>query len=261
MVDCWDKLRREMDLWASAGGIATLWWRDDDATSLSDRLMRMIDIADDVVVTLAVIAGQANDTLVKFVEEAPPAVVVQHGWVHINHAPRGEKKVELSLHRGRAVVLHEIEMGRVRISEMFGAHSMSVLVPPWNRIEKELVPELPALGVTGLSTHGPRSAVRGVQGIVLANTHVDLMDWKSGPCFIGDDAAIARLVAHLEARRSGDVDKTEPTGILTHHQIHDSATESFLKRLLSITKQHSSTKWLHTGAVFAASLQSSARVQ
>ena len=94
----------------------------------------------------------------------------------------------------------------------FGDRFAAVLVPPWNRIDPEVVARLPDAGFHGLSTFGPRTHAHPVPGIVQCNTHVDLIAWSRDRAFIGVDSAVDRLVAHLESRREGRADAGEATG-------------------------------------------------
>jgi hypothetical protein len=55
----------------------------------------------------------------------------------------------------------------------------------------------------------------------------------------------------LQARRLGQVDAQEPTGILTHHLVQNEATDAFLHRLVAITKEQPATRWLDAAEVFA----------
>ena len=63
------------------------------------------------------------------------------------------------------------------------------------------------------------------------NTQVDVIDWRGSRGFVGEGAALGRLVAHLAARRTSVVNAESPTGILTHHLVHDTATWRFLENL------------------------------
>lgn len=98
-----------------------------------------------------------------------------HGWNHQSHAGPGEKKQELGGHRPAAIVLEELRHGLAKLRGLYGEQLLPMLVPPWNRIDKALLPALPGLGFTALSVFG-----REKRGAVLAllNTHVDVMDWR-----------------------------------------------------------------------------------
>ena len=82
------------------------------------------------------------------------------------------------------------------------------------------------------------------------NTHVDLIAWRRGRAFIGAEAAIERLVAHLEARRESAVDPSEPTGILTHHLDLDAAAWQFLADLFARTPRIGGAAWIDAHTVF-----------
>jgi hypothetical protein len=125
------------------------------------------------------------------------------------------------------------------------------LVPPWNRIAEHLVPELAGLGYRGLSTHGPRSAAAPAPGLVQINTHLDIMHWPPPRGFLGKAESLEVLVARLRARRLGEADATEPTGLLTHHPAHDAAAWAFLEALLDRLAGHPAARFIEAGEAFA----------
>jgi hypothetical protein len=99
-----------------------------------------------------------------------------------------------------------------------------MLVPPWNRIDPSLLPDLPALGFTVLSTFG---RIRAPAPIPQQNTHLDLMDWSSRRGRPLDDLAAA-LAREMAARLASD----EPVGLLAHHLVHDATAWHALETLL-----------------------------
>jgi hypothetical protein len=79
---------------------------------------------------------------------------------------------------------------------------------------------------------------------------VDLIAWRRGRIFIGAHAAIERLVAHLEARREGAVDASEPTGVLTHHLDFDDDAWQFLSDVVVRTNAHGAATWIAAERAF-----------
>ena len=176
--------------------------------------------------------------------------VLQHGYAHRNHAPAGERNWELGDHRPVEAVVAELETGRTELGRRFGPRFVPVLVPPWNRIDARVVMRLPVAGYRGLSTFGPRDVAEPALTFVQCNTHVDVIAWGRGRVFIGTDAAIDRVVAHLRARREGAVDPAEPTGLLTHHlDLQDEAWQ-FLAELIARSKAHGAATWIGAGTAF-----------
>jgi hypothetical protein len=72
----------------------------------------------------------------------------------------------------------------------------------------------------------------------IVNTHVDVIDWHGGRGFLGEAAALDLLIGHLSARRQGRADPDEPTGLLTHHLVHDADTWRFLENLQDFIRDH-----------------------
>ena len=241
----WSDLTDELDAWRAEGRLASLWWRDDDAVAPTPALDRLAGLAREhgVTVGLAVIPALAQPSLGPWLESVR-AEVLQHGWVHRSHAANAEKKAELGRHRASEVVTAELSKGFRALGEHAGDRLLPVLVPPWNRIDPGLVQDLPRIGFQGLSTFGPRRAAEPAPGLGQTNCHVDVVDWRGGRGFVGCDRALAAVIAHLAARRRGSADPAEPTGLLTHHLVHEESIWTFIARFLERTRQHPAARWL-----------------
>lgn len=250
-MSAWLPVDDELDRWRSAGRQATLWWRDDDAFRDSPQLQRLLAIAGTAAlpVALAAVPATLESSLVDALGRSRFATVVQHGYAHRDHALPSERKAELGHHREADAALAELARGLDVLRRNFGERFAAVLVPPWNRIADAIVARLPDVGLRGLSTLGPRPARSPVRGIVQCNTHVDVIAWRRERAFIGVEAAIDRLVAHLRARRDGSVDSDEPTGVLTHHLDMSDAGWHFLVELVARTREHGA-EWLDVQSVF-----------
>ena len=116
--------------------------------------------------SLAVVPAHATPALADRLGAEPGVDLLQHGYAHVNHAAPGEKKVELGPHRPAMIVLGELGTGWLALERLFGGRALSVMVPPWNRIAPGLVPTLPEIGFSGLSTFGPRRRARPVSGLL-----------------------------------------------------------------------------------------------
>jgi hypothetical protein len=105
---------------------------------------------------------------------------------------------------------------------------------------------LPGIGLAFASTYGARA--RGDRQSV--NTHADIIDWHRGRGFVGEEAALALIAGHLADRREGRADPEEPTGILTHHLMHDAACWNFLTELVYRFGRQAGVRWLAGTAIF-----------
>jgi hypothetical protein len=252
----WPNLVDELDQWSDAGRVATLWWRDDDAAMASNRLNRLVSIAGEVPISLAVIPAAADLGLAAWLtcpSRFRRLAVLQHGWCHVNHAVN-PKKSEFPPERSRTAVASDLATGRARLTALFGTRALPVLAPPWNRFASCFLPLFPACGLGAISRAKPRRTPWPAPGITEVNVHIDLVAWAEDRGFIGEEAALDGIVRHLQARRLGEVDAQEPTGILTHHLVQDEATDMFLRRLVAITEEHPGTSWLDAAEVFADAL-------
>jgi hypothetical protein len=251
-VSGWNALAAELDRWQGQGRQPTLWWRDDDACRATPALATLLAIAGDaqIPVALAAVPAALERSLVDAVAGVPQATVLQHGYAHRNHAPPGARNWELGSERPLAAVEVELADGRARLQAAFGPRFRPVLVPPWNRIAPAVAARLPAAGLVGLSTFGPRDSGTPFPGLHQCNTHVDLIAWRRGRVFIGADAALERITAHLAARRAASVDAAEPTGVLTHHLDFDADAWEFMAALAAATRRQGAA-WVAAAAAFS----------
>ena len=224
----WSDLEAELNLWRSAGRVADFWWRDDDASDLTAPLERLMTLAGDRPVALAVIPALATQSL----SRSCTASVLQHGFAHQNHAKTGERAIECGGDRPQSDTLEELRQGFHVLADLFDARFVPSLVPPWNRIDPEIVPHLPEIGLSGLSGVSARSGRLAAKGVSQVNIHAGVVSYRHGTGFAGEQKVLRELVGHLAARRIGSVDANEPTGLLTHHLDHDEAVWSFLAELL-----------------------------
>jgi hypothetical protein len=201
-------------------------------------------------VALAVIPSRMQPGLLDFVLRNPGVTVLQHGFAHINHARADERKSEFPDSRDRQTTCSELKEGHRLLSKALGERTLPVLTPPWNRVGNTVLSELRRLGYLGLSRYLPRSAAQ-IHGLKQVNTHVDVIDWKRGRGFVGEAAALALFTGHLAARRNRTADADEPTGLLTHHLVHDPATWRFLEKLRDFLNKQPAACLLDPAAVFA----------
>ena len=236
----WDALNRELDAWRAAGRRATFWWRDDDATRPGPNLDRLLRTAAGAPLSLAVIPGPVDDALPAALAGHPSATVLQHGYAHINHGQAGEKKSEFPPSRDPAPVMTELSAGRDRLQALFGANFRPVLVPPWNRVGPFLPDRLAETGLAGISTYRRKKPVP--TPFQWVDTHCDIIAWRTTRGFVGDGEILALATGHLAARRLGAV-LEEPTGLLTHHIVHDERCWQFLARFATVVADHPAASW------------------
>lgn len=251
----WLLLSAELDRWEGLGLRASFWWRDDDAVEWTPALSQLVEMSQNIEVplALAVIPRDCGASLQENLDHARSASVLQHGYSHTNYAGAGEKQTELGDHRPLTQVLAELRQGHLSLGRTFGSRFQEVLVPPWNRISAIVAASLAAPDWIGMSTFGPRPSPRTNSGIVIVNSHVDIVAWRSNQAFVGLDHAIEQVLTHLRARRAKRVDCAEPTGLMTHHLYHDQDCWRFCAEFLRVTKRHPAAIWLDSRQVFQPS--------
>jgi len=231
----WTPLDQALDRARDQGCPVRFWWRDDDAVADTPQLDRLLSLAGryDAGIGLAVIPKGIEASLMKRLAQEPTACALVHGWSHANHAPAGEKKAEFGPHRSLDLMAAEAEQALHVARECLGSRLLPVFVPPWNRISRDLVSRLPGLGFRGLSTFTDRTNAHPVPGLVQANTHVDPIDWHGTRSLADPALIVAALTGAVERRVSGDADREEPIGFLTHHLVHDEVIWALCERLIA----------------------------
>ncbi len=248
----WPAFDLELEQWRAAGRTAELWWRDDDVADMGPELDRLLALHREtgIPLALAVVPAHATAALAERLAAEPGVDVLQHGYAHVNHATPDEgKKIELGPHRPAMIVLGELGTGWLALERLFGNRPLGVMVPPWNRIAPALVPTLPEIGFTGLSTFGARPRAQPVRGLRQINTHVDLIDWKGGGGFAGESACLDALVAALSRSRAQG---GEPVGLLSHHLVMDGGAWDFLRSFWEGTKTMSGMRVRSARELFAS---------
>ncbi|MFN3076914.1 MAG: polysaccharide deacetylase family protein [Alphaproteobacteria bacterium] len=239
----WDDLEAELSAWRRGGAVATFWWRDDDAVRVTPEVERLLSLSSDsdVPLGLAVVPRDADPALARRLMPEERVFVLVHGFGHVNHAPPGEAADEYGPHRSPEVRLGELAKARGLLSSF--PRTLPVLVPPWNRIDEDLIPRLPGIGLTALSAMGCREPSASATPVRRLNVHVDLLHWEEGR-FLGEAPCLDQVLSHLVARRTGAADPLEPTGIMSHHGWHDEGCWGFLGELFRRTRIHGAARWL-----------------
>ena len=219
------------------GITADLWLRDDDAVEPTPALDTLLDLCSrfSAPVTLAVIPEMTTNKLAQHLDATEIAHVAVHGWSHTNYAGKKEKKRELGSHRELAIVLDELQSGLEKLYDLHGTRFVPMLVPPWNRIDADVVEGLAALGYRALSVFGPEKTTVPP----CLNTHIDVIDWHGSRGGRDDDI----LFAETAARILHTLENGGTTGILTHHLVHDDNVWRFLRRLFEVTANHPAARW------------------
>jgi hypothetical protein len=249
----WRALADEIALWRDAGRMVEFWWRDDDAARPAPALARLLALSANtsIPLALAVVPLGADPGLLAGI--GAPVSVLLHGTDHRNRARPGEKKTEFPASEPPQAATARLATARKQLEAQAGDRFLPVLAPPWNRLPEALVPHLAAAGFRGISQYGARSSAEPSIGLRRVNTHVDIIAWREGRGFAGEEGALAAATRHLAAKRAGSADRHEATGWLTHHAIHDEAAWMFLERLFETTREMPGVRWRGAQELFRIS--------
>lgn len=230
-------IRDLLDRASERGDTIEFWWRDDDATRHTPALDRLLQLSrsSGLPVAIAAIPIGTEPSLVERLRDEPGIRVVVHGLAHANHALPDSKRAEFAARRPLPDMEGDARLGLETIRSSFRSQALSVLAPPWNRIDPRLELRLPALGYEGLSTFGPRGRT-AAEGVRVVNTHLDPVDWRGtrGAVEVGRLAEALRGV--IEAAPQGH--PVEPIGLLTHHLDFDEELWSLTAALVETLLAH-----------------------
>lgn len=244
----WRAFADELGRWRDAGRDVDFWWRDDDAARPDPALSRLLTLAQDTSTPLALAVIPAQFEPRVLADAGSVVSILQHGADHRNRAAAGEKKTEFPASEPPAAAIARLTAARQRLAGQ--ARFVPVLAPPWNRLPDALAPHLAAAGFRGLSRYGARAAEFVAPGVLQVNTHVDLIAWRSGRGFAGEEACLSAAVRHLAAKRANRADASEATGWLSHHAVHDAAAWAFLERLFETTRVAQGVRWRSAQELF-----------
>ena len=238
----WSEFEDELARRRDAGRPVQFWWRDDDAGAVLPALKQLLALSskNQIPLALAVVPEAAESELFRMLHDR--VTVLQHGTDHRNRAAPGEKKTEYPVAEPVEAALARISDGFGRLRTFAGKRFFPVLAPPWNRIPKDLLKKLPAIGIRGISGYGARASVEPAPGLRQVNTHVDIVAWQQDKRFVGEAEALALALKGLS--------NEEPLGWLTHHAVHDAAAWKFLERLFTL----GDIRWLSASDVFSQHL-------
>lgn len=231
--DAWRPARAALDRAHAAGRRIAVWLRDDDCVAVTPALERLTGLCTAVglPILLAIIPEPAEEPLDSWIAAHLAVTPCQHGFAHANHAPPGERARELG---GRSVetVLDELRQGRAKLQRIFGPALSDVLVPPWNRIDAEVIPHLPDLGFSALSCFAPTPDAFPIPRL---DSDLDIVDWRGG--------RVGRTLDDMARKIAGIVERQDRLGILTHHLAHDEAAWSGLAEMLKRLAAHPAVRF------------------
>ena len=223
MALAWDRFAEEV-----ARRRPVFWLRDDDAVTVTPALQRLLSFG--VPVALAVIPDLAEPGLFK-----TDVAFMQHGCDHRNRAAPGEKKTEFPAGEAIPDALARLGRSHERLISLGKDRVLPVIAPPWNRMRRELAGQLPSIGIRGFSGYrGER-----VPNLLQHDTHVDIVAWKAGRRFIGEEEAVRLAMTYVA--------QGKPIGWLTHHAVHDESAWAFLGRLFALR----GPRWVSAAELFS----------
>jgi peptidoglycan/xylan/chitin deacetylase (PgdA/CDA1 family) len=232
-VSVFEDVERELARWRRAGLTPSFWLRDDDAARPTPALDRLLGLAraHDIPLLLAVIPTEATQALAEAIRHEKLVTPAVHGYSHRRHTPDGAPPLELGGARPVEEILDELRQGRTILRHLFGGRLSGILVPPWNRLSREVAARLHEVGFTALSTnswHEDGSALPQL------NTQIDIVDWADGRRGHTVEWAMGELLRRLEqARERGGA----PLGLLSHHLVHDEQAWATLEALFLYLKE------------------------
>ena len=198
---------------------------------------------------LAVVPDWLDPVVAQIIREESDVWALQHGVSHADRTGGSRRKTELAGEALASGLRHALIRSREVLCLLLRPSLIDVMVPPWNRIDDDVLPMLSGCGFFGLSAFGSRRQSHS-GGLLVNNVHIDIIDWRADRRFAGEEACLEAAVRHLEQRRLGAADPAEATGLMTHHLVHDQQCRSFIERFVGVVRDHPATGWLSAEEVF-----------
>ncbi len=221
---------------------ARIFIRNDDVATLEPRFQFFFKAAfeREIPIVHAVIPGKMDPALVAFLlrykQERPDLIdIVQHGWMHTNHAVQTGAKYEFGQARHSQYQEEDIHQGLQRMEEAFGKCWTSAFVPPYHGYNEQTLRILEGKGFQifsanygGLASHRMKNCP----------THISFTDYVRGQKLIKQaDLIKGQLLKSLVS--------CPIIGILTHHE--DFNSESSREQLMQffdfIKRGEQKMKW------------------
>lgn len=232
----WADLAAELSAWDAMNIKPRLWWRDDDAQSVSPALERLLALSQrhEATIHLSVIPVGITADLPARLRDTDYTYVLQHGLRHVNHEPKGKPASEVGEMRDIRLQRDDLERGWHALVAARMPRLLPAFVPPWNRIGDMTRRHLPEWGYSFLSTYDGRGDAAPVSGLTHINAHLDPIRWKYNNVFRGEEKMLEMLLAHLKDRRANESDA--PIGYVTHHLQTEDAIWELTDTLLCRTR-------------------------
>jgi hypothetical protein len=144
----------------------------------------------------------------------------------VNHETAG-RKCEFGASRKAVDQYTDLEAGKLRLADHFGAQTDPIFTPPWNRCTQVTVVSLQALGFRALSRD------RGADELdTLGLCELPISVDACGRA--GARPGLAELASRIARATSGPA----PVGIMLHHAVMDEPSLSAVDALLALLANH-----------------------
>lgn len=252
-MSTWSDLEEELERWRALEITPKFWWRDDDAHAATSQLEPLLALSEkySVPVHLAVIPAKLQPDLADRLKHCKDVLTMQHGFAHINHAPKGNGASEFGDQRPSKAQAQDLTDGWQILEQAQLPNLVPAFVPPWNRMAKATLAQLHGLGYRVVSAYEGHTPDVPMPGIIRANGHIDPIRWKKGRQFRGASGMLDLITSHLVARREGKRDMAEPIGFLTHHLETGKDIWAFTDELFLRLARQKGSRWIHLPSLIA----------
>jgi hypothetical protein len=161
----------------------------------------------------------------------------QHGYVHRNFEPIGQKKQEFGPSRIAVEIAASLAKGKNRLDSILGDDNQPVFTPPWNRCSQETLDALQKLGFKAIS-RSHRAKPQTTPDFPDFQVNVDLHTRKES----SPKEGFYNLLTEIEQGLGSGC-----CGIMLHHQRMNNRAVALLDTLLSCLKQTPHVSFAHFG--------------
>lgn len=131
-----------------------LFIRNDDVWTIGSSFRNFFNVMlqNNIPVIYGVVPGRLDETMADFLrkaKESQPELVdiVQHGFMHRNYAPAGERRYEFGSRRSYQEQLEDIHSGMRILHERFGDLLTPGFIPPYHAYDTHTIDAIEALEI------------------------------------------------------------------------------------------------------------------
>lgn len=233
----YERLHEELEIWHQQKIEPLIFYRDDDVTTLTPNLLRLVRLLErrNVPAMLSVIPAFADENLGELVRDSQLLTAAVHGYSHKNFADIGFPKNEFPDTRPLPLMMEELKIALWKCSRLFKENFCPLFVPPWHNISNNLEKKVLYCGYAGISKFN----IIDEKNKFEINPSIDLINWDSKK-FKPLDVIFDEISNNFRIKRKM---KSNYIGIMGHSSIYHKYDYWKIDNIIEMTTNYG-CKWI-----------------